>query len=344
MLVSQTVTVSNSNSIPEQLERYLIEVVPDLICQLPYIKINNVLLDTYKTHTLTQVARDALCYARSHGTAYLYVNSNGTVTINAAIDLVRSLYPDVVVANNPEYETYTIQNDLFKSWRTGVPLITESVCEAYGLFINAQRRAYLRLKNGNATLMSLMDGEEDEEQLDAEVIKSIDERFEIQNRLYAPEGSKLTGTSVSLDGIQATLDAFWENIFRSATIPAWAFEKQQLNSSFTIEHMAMEKKRLWFKEVYPVLQDILQVVCPSCKIRIDPPDFLPEKYRQEVNVLKADVRNRDAVSKNQLAQAMKVTEETKYLGQKPEANTSSSSSKDKLNSAKKTGKSSAPTQ
>lgn len=313
MLISQTV----SNSLPDQLERYLIEIIPDLVCQIPYIKINNVQLDQYKTYTLNRVVRDALCYARSYGTAYLYINPNGRVTINSAIDLAsdRSLYPSVVVANNPEYETHETQNDLFKSWRTGVPLITASVCEAYGLFINAQRRAYLRLKNGNATMMSLMDGEEDEEQLDQEVIQSIDEKFEIQNRLYAPEGSKLTGISVSLDGIQATLDAFWENIFRSAAIPAWAFEKQQLNSSFTIEHMAMEKKRIWFKEVYPVLQDILQAICPNCKIRIEPPDFLPEKYRQEVNVLKADVRNRDAVSKQAIANAELILKQAENINE-----------------------------
>jgi hypothetical protein len=92
------------------------------------------------------------------------------------------------------------------------------------------------------------------------------------------------------------LDAFWENIFRAAVIPPWAYEKQQLNSSFTLEHMFAEKKRLWYKEVYPVIMKIVKVYAPDSKISIAPPDFVTEKYRAEVNVLKADVRNRDAIS------------------------------------------------
>jgi hypothetical protein len=60
--------------------------------------------------------------------------------------------------------------------------------------------------------------------------------------------------------------------------------------------MFAEKKRLWYKEVYPVLIKILKVYVPNSKISIAPPDFTTEKYRAEVNVLKADVRSRDSIS------------------------------------------------
>jgi hypothetical protein len=257
---------------------------------------------------LISTVRDALCFARLAGNAYLYVGLDGKVSINSSFNLDQSLrenrlYPDVIVSFNGDYQEFTTLNTnkidnkyKFPTYRKGSPLVSPDVCTAYSLFKNAQDRAYLRLKNGNGSLFTLIDGEDDAEQVTPELIEALDKRYENQNRMYAPDGAKLTGISVSLDGIQAVLDTFWENIFRAAVIPPWAYEKQQLNSSFTLEHMFVEKKRLWYKEVYPVLMKIVKVYAPNSKISIAPPDFTTEKYRAEVNVLKADVRNRDAVS------------------------------------------------
>lgn len=285
-------------------------MVPDLICLRPYIKIDGQLLSTAKTMAMMSSVRDALCFARAAGNAYLYVSKTGEIRVNAVNFFTEedyNLFPDVIVTFNASYESADVISPnrnldlanskatyVYRKWKQGSPLITEDVCAAYSLFRNAQERAFLRLKNGNGTLLTLTEGEDDDEQITPELIKSIDNRYDIQNRMYAPEGAKLTGTSVSLDGIEAVLNTFWENIFRAAVIPPWAYEKQQLNSSFTIEHMIKEKERLFFKEVYPVLFDILNVFVPESKISIDPPDFAPEKYRQEVNLLKADVRVRNA--------------------------------------------------
>jgi hypothetical protein len=331
--------------LPAQLERFLIEVIPDLICTRPYIKIDGELLSTAKTMSLMASVRDALCYARKTGNAYLYVDTDGSVRINSR-DFFKSkdfnLFPDVIVAFNASYDssevltTYTGSEEdrnmtpsarnpkaiyAYRTWKQGSPLITEDVCAAYSLFRNAQDRAFLRLKNGNGTLLSLIEGEDEEEQITPEIIRDLDTRYDMQNRMYAPEGSKLTGISVSLDGIQAVLDTFWENIFRAAVIPPWAYEKQQLNSSFTIEHMIKEKERLFFKEVYPVLMDILAVFVPRSKVSIESPDYAPEKYRQEVNLLKADVKVRNADVKVKLKSTevsdfeMKMEEKQMKLGQ-----------------------------
>lgn len=322
--IQSSSTFITYDHLPSQLERYLIEIIPDLIAITYDIRIDGVALSPRKAYQLNKSVRDALCFARRNGTAYLYLNKNGQVTINSAILTTgdaNKLYPDVVVAHNEEYQSYFSQLnyvqpgdniDLFlKEWKTGSPLITEDVCTAYSLFRNAQDRAYLRLKNGNGSLLSLTDGEDEADQLNAEVIKLIDKKYDVQNRMYAPDGAKLTGISVSLDGIQQVLDAFWENIFRAAVIPPWAYEKQQLNSSFTIEHMVKEKERLWYKEVYPVMLEILTYYCPGCVIDIKIPNYYPAKYTAEVAVLEADARNRDAVSANNLAQAESVKEQTK---------------------------------
>lgn len=314
--------------LPSQLERYLIEIIPNLICEPPTIKIDKSVVPFRQTQALTNSIRDILCFSRVTGTAYVYVSETGHISINSQIIDRDQKYasPDFIVAHNAEYASLYSQsyrgvqidsNTNLKEWKQGSPQITEDVCTAYGLFRNAQERAYLRLKNGNGTLMSLIDGEDEADMLTPDIIKTIDETYENQNRMYAPDGAKLTGISVSLDGIQAVLDTFWENIFRAATIPPWAYEKQQLNSSFTIEHMMMEKKRMWTQQVYPVMLKILDVYCPGSQIDIQSPDFAPEKYRAEVNVLKADVKNRNAVSANNLAQAANTNKATELMKAEP---------------------------
>jgi hypothetical protein len=296
------------DQLPSQLERYLVEIIPNLICERCYIKIDGNLVPEPETIALISTVRDALCFARLAGNAYLYVGADGKVNINSSFNLSGKtpeevVYPDVIVSFNGDYQEFQTLSPspledkyTFPTYRRGSPLVSADVCTAYSLFKNAQDRAYLRLKNGNGTLFTLIDGDDESEQITPEVIQALDKKYENQNRMYAPDGAKLTGISVSLDGIQAVLDAFWENIFRAAVIPPWAYEKQQLNSSFTLEHMFAEKKRLWFKEVYPVIMKIVKVYAPNSKISIAPPDFTTEKYRAEVNVLKADVRSRDAIS------------------------------------------------
>ena len=303
--------------LPANLQRLLIEIVPDKVMRMPQIYIDGVLADTYPTYCINKSITDAWKYARLRGKADLFVYTDGTIRVeNRSIADVQTLLepPRYTITHAGHYYTTEFAN-LPGVYTTdyGQPLISKDVCDAYQLFIHAGGDLYLRAKNSFQTMLTISGGEDEDEAIAPKVMDEIDQQFESQRRIYAPDGSKLVSSSASLEGIDSCLEAFWLNIFRCAGLPRWIIDTDINNSQYPLDYMAGELTRMWMETAYPAFYNILSAWFPDSRIEIFPNDYLTQTGKASLLLTEADIATREATNVRTLAQAKLITTQEKQL-------------------------------
>jgi hypothetical protein len=285
------------HGIPDSLAQLLVETVPDLVLANPPL-VPGVHPATLRL--VNNVVRDAWCHARIHGYSEIFAGGDDGLDLRVGrgpqVGEIRIGY----ISTKTDYAYYTNSTHLWignhsnqgKFYNCGI--FTPEVVEAYCLYKQALNDISMRIKNSVQTLINIFDDETTamSGKLPANVMRQLDSQYEKSRRMYAPEGAKMTGVTVSLEGILDATTAFWIHLCRAAKISPWMLGKEEPNSSFTADHREEELTRLWglFCEI-PFYQ-ILRYLGLTADRVISPPEYRTLTHRATRNDILATTLQR----------------------------------------------------
>lgn len=294
-----------SREIPPTIQQSLIECIPDYVLAAPPRLFKNgeeIFIDPLAMVRATNIIRQAWCFSRLHG--YASISADGlqfyigyATGVGAMRGLLGGGYSQepFTSSTGEVLSIITNQNSYYQSGYRGngpvivtknMPILTgetmanrsiidDEVAEAYCLYHEAINHMSLRVKNSVQSMLSILADED--EGLTAmpasEVMQKLDQQYDKSRRMYAPEGSKLTGFSASLEGILDSSEAFWINLLRTAKIPVWMLSKEISNSSFSMEEKEDYALRHWRQYCEDPYYQILRHLGLSKKVTIHPPEY-----------------------------------------------------------------------
>lgn len=305
MAINKKIIYNNGYGLPEGLVQLVIETVPDYVCIGVEVKGEDI--HPYTLRIVTELLREAWCYARYHGYANIIAGGEDGLSFRISKGYATVKSNEVLVAtinnrnNYGHYENYwdttligVRKNDIF--WNQSI--LTPEVEEAYCLYKSAIEDLGLRVKHSIQTMLSLLGDDEEGEEgiLNSEVMKNLDAQYAVNRRMYAPDGSKMTGVTASVEGLTEAAETFWIHLARASKTPLWMIGKESANSSFTAEERERDQVRLWHAYCEIPYYKILRYLGAKETTILAPPNYRDEAYQINNLDVQASIQQRKAAA------------------------------------------------
>lgn len=264
--------------IPSGILQLLIECVPDHILFLPP-KVIGAKIHPQTLHKVTEIIREAWCYSRVYGRAVVMAEGDDGLSFrigrgdssNAVSVLdTKSMY------HNYGSMLYSVKNGEVTNPYHHQSIINHDVERAYCAYEKAVEDLSLRVQNSVQSMINILDNEDEDLTggLNEFVAAKLDEQYNKSRRIYAPEGSKLTGITASVEGLEQAAETFWLHLCRTTKIPTWLLKRDPSNTSFTSEHIELQSIKIWNQYASGAYYDILRYLGMSEDAVLEPPDYI----------------------------------------------------------------------
>lgn len=312
--------------IPDTILQQLIEVIPDHVLSAPPIftlKTGELLqIHPLAVDRVTKIIRQAWCYSRIHGRAYIEAEGTrfrvGQIGLADPVTCITTQNSYYQAQPSSTFQSITGTNQILGSYSTAWynrGILNDEVKCAYQQYCEVVDSLNVRIRNSLQTMLSLF-VDPDEKGLVGgtppdQVMDKLDEQYRESRRMYAPEGSKLSGVTASLDGIDHVLDAFWIRLGRAAKIPSWMMTLTESNSSFMLEEREADLTRMWIQFCLEPYYMLFMHLGMDTEVIISPPDYRTMTHRTTRNDLISQTDQRRAMIIKLEAQVKEIEQKIK---------------------------------
>lgn len=189
----------------------------------------------------------------------------------------------------------------FPQYNYGETIATVELFEAVCAYRQVLQYLAGRVKNSYARMMILA-GELSVDMADL-VREKIDQDFEKEHSIQAPEGSNLIGSQVSLTDLNTAMQPFRERIAHEAGLPIWLIFPDLVSTKYELENRADYLRTEFDTHVKPAVIGVFDLM--GSQVQVETPTFRDRFFEAEIVDKVADAEyKRSATDQNDNAVAL----------------------------------------